>query len=275
MRRFSLLQAVDRSGKSVAPAAWSPRQAAFAAGIVAVGYLVGAALGLSLTFRPSPVSALWPPNAILLAALLLAPTRSWFVVLLAALPVHVFVELRAGVPLPMIACWFVSNSSEALIGAIIMRRLSPRGDRLDTMRALSVFMLIAAPLAAFLSSFLDAAFVALNHWGAIGYWNVWRLRVFSNVLANETIVPVILGVVAYLRDGRRTLEPRRIAEAAGLALSILVVCLVAFVYPETVWQSNATMLYAPLPLLFWAAVRFGTLGGGSVPRHASPVSSMR
>jgi PAS domain S-box-containing protein len=245
MRRFSFLQAVDRSDGSVAPAAWSPRQAALAAVLVAVGYLAGAALGLSLTFRPSPVSALWPPNAVLLAALLLAPTRSWFVVLLAALPVHVFVELQGGVPLPMIACWFVSNCSEALIGAVIMRRLSPPPARLDTLRALSVFMLIAAPLAAFLSSFLDAAFVALNHWGAVGYWN-------------ETIVPVILGVVAYLRDGRRKVEPYRIAEAAGLALSILVVCLVAFVYPETVWRSNATMLYTPLPLLVWAAVRFGT-----------------
>ena len=258
MRQFSFVQAVDGPDGSAAPAAWSPRQAAVSAVLVALGYLAAAALGLALTFGPNPVSTLWPPNAVLLAALLLAPTRWWHVVLLAALPVHVFIELRSGVPLAMIASWFVSNCSEALIGAVIMRRLGPRTDHLDTIRALSVFMLVAAPLAAFLSSFLDAAFVALNHWGATGYWSVWRLRFFSNVLASVTIVPMIVGAVAYLRGGRRKVEPRRIAEAVGLALSVLVVCFVAFVYPVTVWQSNPTMLYTPLPLLVWAAVRFGT-----------------
>ena len=51
---------------------WRPVGAALA---MAVTYYAGAKIGLALTFEPFPLSILWPPNALLLAALLLAPTR--------------------------------------------------------------------------------------------------------------------------------------------------------------------------------------------------------
>src|SRR5204862_1305291 len=37
------------------------------------GYYLGAKVGFALTFQPHPVSVMWPPNSILLAALLLSP----------------------------------------------------------------------------------------------------------------------------------------------------------------------------------------------------------
>ena len=40
---------------------------------VALAYYLGARIGFALTFQPHPVSVLWPPNSILLAALLLTP----------------------------------------------------------------------------------------------------------------------------------------------------------------------------------------------------------
>ena len=67
------------------------------AALVFLGYYVGARLGLSLTYWPNPISALWPPNAILLAALLLLPTRRWPLAVAAALPAHlVDAALRRG-----------------------------------------------------------------------------------------------------------------------------------------------------------------------------------
>jgi hypothetical protein len=62
---------------------------------VCVAYYLGSRVGLALTFQPHPISTLWPPNAILLAGLLLAPMRSWWVILLAALPAHVAADCRA------------------------------------------------------------------------------------------------------------------------------------------------------------------------------------
>src|SRR5207249_2065244 len=85
--------------------------------LVFVGYYLGAKLGFALTFRPHPVSILWPPNSILAAALLLTPLRIWWLVLVAAFSAHCGVELQSQVPPTMVLCWFISNSCEAVIGA--------------------------------------------------------------------------------------------------------------------------------------------------------------
>src|SRR2546426_6166710 len=64
---------------------WRPAATLLA---VAVAYYVGAQLGFILRFPPTTPSALWPPNSILTATLLLTPVRRWGVYLLAALPAH-------------------------------------------------------------------------------------------------------------------------------------------------------------------------------------------
>src|SRR5690606_24708725 len=107
-------------------------------------------------------------------------------------PVHLGVELSSGVPLAMVLCWFISNTSEALIGAGLMRRFADPPYRLDRYGNLGVFVVCVVFLAPFLSSFLDAAFVMANDWGESGYWTVWRNRFFSNTLAMVTLVPAIL-----------------------------------------------------------------------------------
>src|SRR5256885_15260499 len=81
---------------------------------VFLAYYVGAKVGFALTFRPHPVSVLWPPNSILVAALLLTPPRVWWFILLAALPAHWMAQLQSQVPPAMILCWFVSNCCEGL-----------------------------------------------------------------------------------------------------------------------------------------------------------------
>jgi integral membrane sensor domain MASE1 len=85
--------------------------AAFAALLVGSGYYIGAKIGFALTFQPNPVSTLWPPNAILLSALLLSRTRVWWFLLLAAFPAHLLVQINQDIPMTMILCWFISNCS--------------------------------------------------------------------------------------------------------------------------------------------------------------------
>src|SRR6266436_4517879 len=107
---------------------------ALAALLVGLAYYGGVKIGFALTFQPHPVSTLWPPNSILLAALLLSPKRRWWFLFLAALPVHFGVELQAGVPILMVTCWFVSNCCEALIGALVIRHFTNGAVRFDSAR---------------------------------------------------------------------------------------------------------------------------------------------
>jgi len=232
---------------------------AVAALVVGVAYYAAAKVGFALTFQPHPVSTLWPPNAILFAALLLSRPRSWWLLLLAALPAHLLVQLNADIPTAMILCWFVSNCSEALIGAALLRYLTKSELRFDTTHHVSLFIVVAM-LGPFLSSFLDAAFVMLNQFGSSPYWAVFRMRVFSNVLASLTLVPLIVSWRHTELSFLRSASWKRYLEVGLLAIGLLAVGLLSFSVKMAGHDARSTLLYLPLPLLLWAAIRFGPRG---------------
>ena len=241
------------------PSAFAFRRAAAALG-VAVAYYLGAQIGFALTFQPHPVSTLWPPNSILFAALLLSPVRSWWWLLLSAFPAHLLVQLNADIPITMILSWFVSNCTEALIGASILRYLTKSELQFDNTYHVGVFLVVAL-FGPFLSSFIDAAFVALNGFGNSPYWAVFRMRFFSNVLASLTLVPLIL---TWWRGGIqsfRNLPLERYAEAFLLAVGLLIVGILA---QEASRDTTPALLYLPLPFLMWATIRFGPKGSSAV-----------
>jgi signal transduction histidine kinase/integral membrane sensor domain MASE1 len=223
--------------------------------LVFAGYYLGAQLGLALTFEPLPISVLWPPNAILLAALVLIPSRNWWVVVAAALPAHLASELPAGIPVAMVLCWFVSNIGEALIGATLLRRFADNTRPFDTPRYAIVFF-ASATAAAVLSSFLDSAFVRLNGWGTMGYWELWRARVVSNLVADAVIVPALVAGITVVTRPIRPFTPPRMAEGLLLAACLAITAFLVF---DTHMGASAPtgQIYLPVPLLIWAAYRFG------------------
>jgi signal transduction histidine kinase len=231
---------------------------AVAALSVSVAYFIGAKIGFALTFEPHPVSTLWPPNSIVFAALLLSPVRWWWFLIAAVFPAHVLVQLNANIPLPMMLCWYISNCTEGLISASIMRYLTKQV-RLDNSYHVGIFILVAI-LGPFLSSFLDAGFVVLNRFGNSSYGDVFRMRFFSNVLASLTLVPLI---VTWRRGGVRSLTngpPGRYLEAALLAAGLLIVGTISFGTHRYAQNTTPALLYLPLPFLLWAAIRFGPRG---------------
>src|SRR6184192_982096 len=228
---------------------------------VFVGYYLGAKLGFALTFQPHPVSVLWPPNSILVAALLLTPPRIWWFVLLAAFPAHCAAQLQSHVPRLMILCWFISNSCEAVIGAGLMRYLVGRPIRFTTLRNVGLFCLCVVFIGPFLSSFLDAAFVVWNHWGHDGYWELIRMRLSSNAVSALIIVPLIVTWVTHGVQPLRTASRSRYLEACGVFLGLLAVSY-AVLY-ELRSGADLALLFLPLPFLLWAAVRLGAMGAST------------
>jgi len=226
---------------------------------VALGYYLAARLGFTFTLQPYPISTLWPPNALLLAVLLLARTRDWWWLLAAALPAHLLAELQSGVRTAMVLGWYVSNCSEALIGAGLVRAYVAEPLRLNTLRNTALFVGCAVLAAPLLSSFLDAALVRLIIGGDGAYWDLVTRRFFSNVLAELIIVPFVLTWAALLASGT-LVKPRaaRVAEAAVMTLGLALVCLYVFDFPHP--DASPALYYLPLPFLLWAAVRFGPAG---------------
>jgi len=234
--------------------------AALPALAVALGYYLAARVGFAFTLQPDPISTLWPPNALLMAALLLSAPRSWWVLLAAALPAHLLAELQSGVPLAMVLGWFASNCSEALIGAGLVRAFVRAPVRLDSLRNAGLLLLcggLAAPLA---SSFLDAGLVKLIGFGEGEYWTLVRTRFSANVLAAITIVPLVLAWASWRPAAVRATPPAHRVEVAALFVGLLAVSLLAFDLPLFGASLAPALWYAPLPFLLWAAVRLGTIG---------------
>ena len=228
---------------------------------VAAAYYLGAHLGFVFTLQPNPVSTLWPPNALLLAGLLLAPARIWPGILVATLGVHVAVQMQAGVPVPMMLCWYISNCAQALLGASLLRRFGGDPPAFERFGYAALFVILAAGVAPFLATFLDVAFVQWNAFGSAPYEVVWRTRFFSNVLATLTLVPVVVGVSQNLGRIRQVTPARWFEMGSGLAV-LLVVCWVLFVVPRPGTGMTPSLSYAVIPLLLVAALRFGPLGVG-------------
>ena len=226
------------------------------AAAVAGGYYLAVQAGLVLRLPPATTSLLWPPNAVLTAALLLTPYRWWPICLAAVLPVHVIAELPTGWPIALIAILFVTNCSEALIAATLIKRLGGPVVRFDTLRSVTLFIASAAIAAPMLSSFADAAAVHMFH--NEPYWTVWHARVFANALTELAVVPLVVLSAAGVSQWAR--PRRRIVEVVVFACSLLVITQIVFWGDAIGWSiphAPPTPSVFLLPLFLWAAVRFG------------------
>lgn len=227
--------------------------------LVGLAYFLGARLGFALTFQPTPISVLWPPNAILVACLLLIPPRRWGFILGALLPVHLMVELGSNVPLLTVLGWYLTNCTEAVLSASLLVWLIPARQLFDTFRGMVIFFLVAVVGSPLVTSFLDAGVVILTGFGK-NYWQLIQARFFSNAVAALMFVPVITLMVQQGKDWLAAMTWGKIAEAGLLVIALGGYSFFTF-GAEFLWNPSAQLLICtPLPLLLWAAVRFGTGG---------------
>ena len=232
---------------------------------VCLGYYLGSLIGLQLRLPSATPSVVWPPNAMLTAALLLTRRDRWWIVLAAALPAHLAVQLQTEWPLPLIVALFFTNCSEALIAAGGFRLLSDGIPRFDTFTRLRAFFLAAGLAAPLISSFADAAVVN----GVFGepYWQVWRFRLFANILAELTVAPGIIGAVVGAGQWVRQKSWGRLIEASVIVTGLLGICVLDYAGKlPAIPAVHAIFIQTPgvvqLPFVLWAAVRFGVAGTG-------------
>jgi signal transduction histidine kinase/integral membrane sensor domain MASE1 len=225
--------------------------------IVALAYFIGAKVGLILTIQPLQLSTLWPPNAIVLAALLLSPRRSWLPLIACLLPVHMAVELLDGVPLPMALFWFVTNMAEALIGAVSIRHFVNGYPRFNQLRDTTVFLIFGVMFAPFVSSFFDVAAVKLNNWSEGDFWTLWSTRFFSNAVAILVLTPAIITAVERISK-RASIRNNNKIEATILIFSLVGVCATIFMMSGENKKLPPFVLFTLFPLMIWSAIRFGS-----------------
>jgi PAS domain S-box-containing protein len=232
---------------------------------VAVAYAAAARFGAKLVFPGAPVSALWFPNAILLAALLLAPRRDWWVYLVLVLPAHLLVQpLLVSVPPAHALIGYVGNCGTALMGAWLLRAYIPGRRRIDRIRTAVIFIVLVGALVPICTSALMAAAAVVLHVSTT-FWLMAAGRSLTNAFAVLTLVPLILHGASWVRQGCPPIRTQSTAEACLLLVTLVTVAAYAFVAPRSLTVFSSALEVAPFVILLWAAVRFGVVGAcGSV-----------
>lgn len=211
-------------------------------------------LGFSLKFPPNNISVFWPTNAILFAVLVMAPVRHWWLYSIAAFATSVVNDARAGFP-PAAILFLAGDFIEIFIAAVGVRRFAGGPRAFASLGGLVAYILIAAVLAPSISAFVGA-FAG----GPPGYWFNWRVWFLSDAPAYLTLAPAIITGIAAARAPRWRPARDRVIEAGLLGAALLVVSVLAFTWWTAGEDVVPTLVYLPLPVLLWAAVRFGPLG---------------
>jgi PAS domain S-box-containing protein len=224
--------------------------------MVAVSYYLTARLGFAMSAPPYLVSTLWAPTGLLLGALLLTPRRSWWLILAAAFPAHLIIELQVGLHW-LIPVWYLSNVGEVLIAAFLLSWTIAGPPWFDTFSRVCAFA-VSTFLAAFLSTTVAAPLVLHGEQPAV-YWDVWHIRLWSNMLAMLAVTPTVVKLGSYKLRDLRKVPVGRLVEEGVYVVALLTATLIAL-GRQTSSPTDSALLYAPVPLLLWAAVRFRTGG---------------
>lgn len=196
-------------------------------------------------------AAVWPPDAVLLIALLLDRPHRWWWYLLAALPVRWFALGST----PQWLAWssYFNDGLKALLSAYLLRRTLSDSPWLNTLRDFRAFVLIAALLSPVLSATVGAG---ARTFSGDPFGSVWLQWFLGDSLAMVTLLPAFLyGMQAKFR---RPLVSA--LELSTLACTVLLSAWLAFWYADQVGSYTPILLYAPIPALVWATVRAGPAG---------------
>ena len=239
---------------------------------VGAAYFIAAEIGAALAFPSAPVSVLWAPNAILMAALMLTPREHWWMYLAGVLPFHLFAQL-GDFGMTRVLIQYIANAGLATLGALAVAAVSSRAHRFDRVRSAFTLVLFGGLLAPALTSILMATAFRISGISS-EMWLTVVARTVTNTFAVVTLVPLIVHCADRLRSGQRPISVKRAAEAMTLALTTLAVCTLLFFIPLESPERTPMLLYAPLPLVAWATVRFGVAGACAACLTAGAVSML-
>jgi PAS domain S-box-containing protein len=228
--------------------------------LVGAGYYGAGIVALALRLEPGSFSTIWLPQGVLLAALMLTPVRFWWLYVAALLPVHLHLvsHFHAPVPLGITLIQFGGNMAQAILGAVAVRHFAGTPPRLDELRRMAAFLVLGVIVPVAIVSAVVAGLFVVVGW-VDSFWPTWPRRALAGICGAVALTPLLVQVGVGGGAALRAAPQRRHLEFALLTAGV-----VALVTPalglESTLASQYALLFAPLPLLLWTAVRFAPAG---------------
>ena len=218
-------------------------------------YYVAGRLGLSLAFVNESASAIWPPTGMAIAGCLLLGNWIWPAVFGGALLVNLTTS-EAMAPSLLIAC---GNTAEAVIAASLARRFAGGADAF--VRTPSLLMYVAcAAVATAAAATVGAGALLLGGLAeartAPMVWLTWWMGDLSSAVL---LTPAI---VTFTRRSDRRWTPGSIGEACAV-LGLALFASYWIFGPTAAGVRSYPLMFVLLPVLLWAALRFGQAGAAA------------
>jgi two-component system sensor kinase FixL len=221
------------------------------AAILAAVYFGAAKLGLALAFVNASATAVWPPTGIALAALLVLGNRVWPGILLGALLANITTAGSVATSLGIA----IGNTLEGLVGAYLVQRFANGRSVFDRSRDVFTFVIFAGIVSTAVSATLGVTVLCLGglaSWANYGpIWLTWWLG--DAVGALVVTPPLVLWSV----NPRLRWNLGQVLEIVILLLALLLVGLTVFGRLFLPRIENYPLEFICIPLLIWAAFRFG------------------
>ena len=228
--------------------------------LLGIGFYFSAKFGHALKFKPDNIAVFWPPNTIVLTVLIFTSPRRWWIYFLAILPAYLLAASEAGFSEQRTLIFFIANCLEVLLPAIILRRISPQPLEFKKVADVGIFICVIV-LASPMISASVASLTCLTE--PVPYLLAWRVWFLGDSLAHLTITPFFLTLIASKSDWGKRIRVSRYIELGGLLVSITLISQFAFGNEGESYSKLPTLVYLPLPILLWAAFRFGPLGNST------------
>lgn len=223
--------------------------------LVPLLYYAGAKLGVYVAAMPEGISILWPPNSVLLAAMLLGPRKDMPVIALLGIGTEVVADVPTFTMIEALI-FGAANALEASVACLLLSlwRFDPR---LGTLADLRKFLLAGPLVAAALAAAIGAAVYAHYRGGQTTYIEFFTVWWLGDAMGLLIFAPLLLSLGVGHTAGQAalaTLPARRLDLVIVLIGAALAIALV--LPPDAKpsgWRVAPVLL---LPCLVYLAARF-------------------
>jgi signal transduction histidine kinase len=212
-----------------------------------VGYVLTAKLGLDVPVADGLVTPVWAPTGIALVGLTLGGLRLWPVVFAAA----IIGDVAGGSELTLALGVSVGNTLEAVVGALILRRLG-FNPMLERTRDVAILVL-GGIVSCAVSATNGTTLLWENGYVHGSYGSRWTLWWFGDLMGVVVVSALLFAIASEVRR-RPRMRPLQLAELVGLNVMLAVASLIVF-HGDS-WRFPKLLF----PLWVLMALRFRALG---------------
>ena len=217
-------------------------------------FLIGNAVPELLRYQGIGISAVFPPYAALTAALVLSRRRDWVWYIIADVVFSVAMQ-RSRLGASQLLFAEVADVTQALVATVLLRRLFQR-PQLDSVSTLLRFLVRGVLIAPAVGGLLGAINVVWHH-PTTPFGTLWVSWFLSDGVMGLTMLPALL-LLTPTEGSRRDRRIDRTFEGLGIAAALVGTFALSFTMGGNAGWRLALGLFAPLPVLVWTALRFGS-----------------